>query len=253
MKTLSFVGGGRITRIILKGLSNKGILPDTTVYDISEDAGKSIQASFEGVKIARNIEDALKADVVVIALMPKIMMENAEILRKGLSADSFVLTLAPKLKLSKVQELLGITRAARMNPSAPSIVNKGFNPVSFSEGSSDSEKNIIREIFGALGEIPEVDDRLIDAFAVVSAMGYTYFDYQFAMLASLAKEFDVPDDLVKKSMKTLAEGVAETVLNGNLGNDALDLVPARPLKNIEETVKVAMRTTLTAQFEMLTK
>jgi pyrroline-5-carboxylate reductase len=253
MKTLSFAGGGRITRIILKGLSNKRVLPDTTVYDISEDAGKSIQASFEGVKIAKNIEDALKADVVVIALMPKVLIENAEIIRNGLSADSFVLTLAPKCKLSSVLDLLGITRAARMNPSAPSIVNKGFNPVSFSKGSSEADKNLLRGIFGALGEMPEVEDRLIDAFAVVSAMGYTYFDYQFAMLASLAKEFGVPDDLVTKSMKTLAEGVAETVLNGNLGDGALDLVPARPLKEIEETVKAAMRTTLTAQFEMLTK
>jgi pyrroline-5-carboxylate reductase len=253
MKTVSFIGGGRITRIILKGLSNKGTLPDTTVYDIGEDVGKSIQASFEGVKIAKKIEEALKADVVVIALMPKIIVENAEIIKKGLSPDSFVLTLAPKITLFKVLELFGISRAARMNPSAPSIVNKGFNPVHFSEGSTESDKVLIRKMFGVLGEMPEVEDRLIDVFAVVSAMGYTYFDYQFAMLASLSKEFGVSDDLVKKSIKTLSEGTAETILNGNLGDSALDLVPARPLKEIEETVKNAMKTKLTEQFEMLTK
>jgi pyrroline-5-carboxylate reductase len=252
MKTISFIGSGRVTRFMLKGLSRKGLVSDLfTVYDISEEARDRMKSSFPGTRVVTDLSEALKADIVVLALTPKAIMESAEALKQGISSESFILSLSPKLKLGKVMELLGVTRAARMNPSAPSVVNRGFNPVSFSAASTDMDRAALTNAFGALGEMPEVEDQLIDAFAVVSAMGYTYFDYQFATLSSLAKEFGIPDDLVRRSILALAGGAAETVVNGNLGDETFDLVPARPLKEIEDTVKSAMKTKLTETFKTL--
>jgi pyrroline-5-carboxylate reductase len=253
MKKISFIGGGRITRIMIGGLKKAGILLDAiTVYDSNNEALISIKKQFSEIRISDTVESLTDADIVVIALHPQAFMESAAVIQKIISDDTFVLSLVPKIKMIKTAELLGgHQKLARMNPNAPSLVNKGFNPVSFSETCSDNDKNNIMNIFGQLGEMPFVDDHLIEAFAVITAMGSTYFDYQIAALFENARKFGIPDDLAVKGIVSMLNGTARIVLMPETGYDSFDLVPARPLKEIESTVVNAYNERLSERYAML--
>jgi pyrroline-5-carboxylate reductase len=253
MNTISFIGGGRITRIMIGGLKNTGIPSDSiTVYDSSHEALDSIKNQFSEIRIADAVESLAGADIVVIALHPQAFADSAAAIQKIISDETFVLSLVPKIKMLKTTELLGgHKKLARMNPNAPSLVNKGFNPISFSETCSDSDKNNIMNIFGQLGEMPFVDDNLIEAFAVITAMGPTYIDYQIAALYENAGKFGIPDDLAIKGIASMLEGTARLVLMPEHGYDSFDLVPARPLKEIESTVVNAYKERLAERYAML--
>ncbi|HEY1405227.1 MAG TPA: NAD(P)-binding domain-containing protein [Spirochaetota bacterium] len=253
MKTVGFIGGGRIVNIMLKGLSSAGKLPsDVTVYDSDPAAGKKLTEKFKGINVTGKLADAASADVVVLAIHPQAIADVAAETAKYLKKDAFVLSLVPKIKVAKTIELLGgHTRVARMNPNAPSLVNKGFNPISYSPSCTADDRKLIDDLFGSLGAMPEVEDAQIDAFAVITALGYTYIDYQCAELYSLAKQFGLPEELAARGIKTLFAGAAETVLMKDADLDVLNLVPARPLAEQEESVKGLYHTKLSERYAML--
>jgi pyrroline-5-carboxylate reductase len=253
MKNISFIGGGRITRIMFGGLKNAGYALDAiSVHDSNSEALISLKKLFDEVRISGELDAMAGADIVVIALHPQAFAESAAAISKIISEDTFVLSLVPKIRLPKTAELLGGHRKiARMNPNAPSLINKGFNPVSFSETCTDNDKNNILNIFGQLGEMPFVDDNLIEAFAVITAMGPTYVDYQIASLFEHAKKFGITEELAIKGISSMLEGTALAVLRPAPGYDVFDLVPARPLKEIESTVTGAYKVRLTERYAML--
>jgi pyrroline-5-carboxylate reductase len=135
MKTISFIGGGRITRILLQAFNNANVtFAEITVFDPNAEALKALKANFDAIKPTHQLTEVAKADLVVIAVHPPMVMETLEKLKGLVHNPSVVMSLAPKFNLVKMQEALpDIQNLARMNPSAGSWVNKGVNPVSFSK------------------------------------------------------------------------------------------------------------------------
>ena len=76
-----------------------------------------------------------------------------------------------------------------MNPNAASIVGKGYNPISFADGLPQQSQNDLLDLIAPLGQSPVVADESIETYAVISAMGPTYFWFQFDALRQLAESF----------------------------------------------------------------
>ncbi len=101
-----------------------------------------------------------------------------------------VISLAPKITIEKLQGILpGIKNIGRMNPSAGTYMNAGFNPVCFASSANAAARDEFIEIFKKLGFIPVVNDEQIEAYAVISAMGHTYFWFQLQHLKEMAQSF----------------------------------------------------------------
>ena len=120
------------------------------------------------------------------------------LLRSGWSAnDAVVVSLAPVLTLARLSEMLGgFGRLARVLPNAPSLVGAGFNPVAFAEGLPADARREVEALLDGLGEHPVVPERTLEAYAVIAAMGPTYFWFQWHALRELAGSFGLPEDLV---------------------------------------------------------
>ena len=254
MKKFGFVGGGRITRIICKGLARSESLPATVVYDCNSAALDKLKESGLDIETAESLEDALKAEILVLAVHPAAMVEVLQSIDGKIDTNTIVLSLSPKISISRTQELLGGHKlVARMNPNAPSIIGKGFNPVSFSADFDKTRKAELLETFSPLGDMPVVEDHLLESFAVITAMGPTYLDYQIKLLKDLALSFGIPVDLACQGIAAMVNGAASTVLATGLDEHPLDLVPVRPLQELEETVSLGYRKILPERHAMLTR
>jgi len=174
MKTINFIGGGRITKIILQALQNAKVsLDNVTVYDVSEDALRAVKAKFPQINTTNSVEELSSSDLVILSVHPPMVMEAIEKLKGSLQRGSALVSLAPKFTIEKLTSLLGgFANIARMNPSASAIVNKGVNPVSFSSSFDTEKKKAILDLFQPLGYSPVVDDSKIEAYAVVVIMTY---------------------------------------------------------------------------------
>lgn len=237
-KSLGFIGGGRITRIILQAFENSGItFEKIVVTDTNQEVLNVLKQKFP--KIATdNMLEVVKNDVVFVALHPPVMMDTLTKIKDFLDKDSVLISLAPKLIIEKMTTALGgFSNIARMNPSASAIVNKGVNPITFSKDMKVDVKNELLELLRPLGKTPVVDESKIEAYAVISAMGHTYFFFQLQKIKELAISYGMDEKEAQTAISDMLWGTTDTLFNSGLNySQVVDLVPVKPLADVEETI-----------------
>jgi pyrroline-5-carboxylate reductase len=146
---------------------------------------------------------------------------------------------SPVLTLARLSELLGgFKRLARVLPNAPSVVRAGFNPVAFAEGLPAGERAEIETLLDGLGAHPVVPEESLEAYAILAAMGPTYFWFQWQALRELAGSFGLSADAADRALRAMLDGAVRTLFDGGLTPEqVLDLVPVKPLAEAEAQVR----------------
>ena len=239
-KSIGFIGGGRITKIFLKAFSNSTIPFDKII--ISEpnlDVLAKLTVQFPGIAAAEDLGAFAGCDVVFLATHPPIVMDVLAKLLPHLDGQSILVSLAPKITIDKMKTALpGFTNIARVNPSAPGIINQGMNPVALAEGMSEDKRNELLELLGILGKTFVVPEQKIEAYAVISAMGSTYFWFQLKQLQDLALLYGMDEGEAKEVITEMLRGTANTLFSSGLPDEeVMDLVPVRPLSDYEDVIK----------------
>ncbi|HSD82695.1 MAG TPA: NAD(P)-binding domain-containing protein [Anaerolineae bacterium] len=131
--SIGFIGGGRVTRIMLGGWQRRGQLPEhIVVSDPNAENLAQLQADFPTITLALNDNrSAAGQDIVFIGLHPPAFAGAFDEIKTNLKPGAIVVSLAPKVNLAKLSVGLGTDKIARLIPNAPSIINEGYNPVAF--------------------------------------------------------------------------------------------------------------------------
>ncbi len=255
MKTLGFIGGGRITRILLNGFKNAGVsFGKISVYETNETVLNTLKNEFP--QIGTSVADpstAAAADWVFIALHPPVLMETLNAIRNSVRKDALVISLAPKITIEKIRSVLtAVPGIARMNPNAGSYVMKGFNPVCFAQ---ETDKNAVKEfieIFNKIGKTPVVPENQIEAYAVISAMGHTYFWYQFQQMRELGRSYGLTESEADEAVSSMITGTSETLFNSGLSFEkVVDLVPVKPMAEHENTIREFYKASLDGIYQKI--
>jgi pyrroline-5-carboxylate reductase len=254
-RTVGFVGGGRITAIFLGALGERGLaLERVTVSDTNADVLTRLEARFPA--IATTPENAVPAgcDLVFLALHPPALKAVLPGIGPRLAKDAVVVSLAPVLTLARLSEMLGgFDRLVRVLPNAPSLVRAGFNPVAFAEALPEDPRREVEALLDGLGEHPVVPERTLEAYAVIAAMGPTYFWFQWHALRELAGSFGLPAPDADRALRAMLDGAVRTFFDAGLTPEqVLDLVPVKPLAEREAQILQAYREVLPALHAKLT-
>jgi pyrroline-5-carboxylate reductase len=253
-QSVGFVGGGRVTRIILEGWERANALPvKIVVSDCNRDALAKLSSRFPHVQTASESRAPAAQDVVVLAVHPPVLAEVAAGITGGLKPNAVVLSLAPKFTIAKITELLGgFARVVRMIPNAPSIMNLGYNPVAFSTALAAAEKLTITNLLAPLGECPEIAEAKLEGYALLTGMGPTYLWFQLQALREMAVGFGLSDADLVPAMKRMVCGATRTLLESGLQPaEVMDLIPVKPLAEMEPQIKELYRTRLPALFQKI--
>jgi len=253
-KTIGFIGGGRITRIFLAGWKRGGALPTTIVVsDCNAETLAKLKASFPSIETSAQSAAAASQDIVFLAVHPPVMAEVAAGIKGHLKPGALVVSLAPKFSVAKLVELLGgFTRLARVIPNAPSVVNFGFNPVSFGPELTSADRAAVTNLLTPLGECPEVAEAKLEGYALLTGMGPTYLWFQFQALREVAAGFGLSDAEITPALKRMVCGGARTLLESGLSpTEVMDLIPVKPLAEMESQVVEMYRTRLPALFQKI--
>ena len=114
---------------------------------------------------------------------------------------------------------------------------KWINPICFPKEIQSDLKNEIIELIKSLGSCPEVDESKIEAYAVISAMGHTYYFFQLQKLKELAIDFGMSEQEAQVTITDMLLGTLETLFNAGLSyKEVSDLVPVKPLGEVEEII-----------------
>ena len=253
-RSIGFIGGGRITRILLEGWTRAHKLPASiTVSDPSAQTLTKLKARFQAITTTPDNAQAAGGEIVFLAVHPPVMAEVAAGIKGCVKPGALVVSLAPKFTFAKLTELLGgFARLVRVIPNAPAVVNFGFNPMAFAPVLSAADKTELTNLLAPLGECPEVAEDKLEAYAVLTAQAPTFFWFQLQALREVVSGFGLSEAEIAPAMKRMVCGAARTLLESGLTPaEVIDLIPVKPLGEMEPQVSEMYRTRLPAIYQKI--
>jgi len=254
-ETIGFIGGGRIATVFLGGWQHAGALPRRIVVaDADPQVLARLQTQHPGIETCgSDLTKPMAQDTVFIALHPPAIAESLASARATLRPDALVVSLAPKFTLAKLSSLLGgFQRVARVLPNAPSLVGAGFNPLAFSTALTPDDRARLTQLLAPLGQSPEVAEAKLEAYAIVAAMGPTYFWPQWHELQNLATSFGLTPAEAGQAVREMLLGALRTLQDSGLTpQQVMDLIPVKPLGDLEPTILAGYRPKLQAVMDRI--
>src|SRR5512145_945932 len=240
--TIGFIGGGRITAIFLAAWKDGGVpLHEVVVSDPDAGILANLQRRFPEIQTTADNRLSAGREVVFMALHPPVAKTVLPQLADALAPKAILVSLAPVLTFEKLAGLLGgFSRLSRMIPNAPSMIHRGFNPCAFGNELSGEDRRLLERLYCPLGEAPEVAEPKLEAYAILAAMGPTYFWFQWQTLRELAGEFGLGQAEADTAIRAMLEGSVRTFFDSGLAAaQVIDLVPVKPLAEAEPQIAQA--------------
>jgi pyrroline-5-carboxylate reductase len=252
-QSIGFIGGGRVTRILLQAFKNKNAqFSKIVVTDPNQDVLANLKKSFRDIQV-ENASVAASQDTVFISLHPPVVMDTLELIRGRITSNTIVISLAPKITIAKISSKLQQTKKiARLIPNATSFINEGYNPACFSSDFSSSEKKQVLELLKLLGHTFEVSEEKLESYAIMSAMLPTYFWFQWKELAEIGQKIGLSEKESNDSINdTMIASLNLMYKSGLTPQAVIDLIPVKPIGEHEPQITEIYRNKLLALFEKI--
>lgn len=173
---LAIIGLGKMGTALLKGIL------DSKIYEAEEIIGSDIAVEEEssnnkygGIKTTNNnITGVKSADTILLAVKPQVM--------RGVLADvaeytagKLIISIAAGLSIDNLSKHLSSgCRIVRLMPNTPALVNAGITAVSAGDSVTTEDLNEVKKILKGIGEVVEVEEKLMDAVTGLSGSGPAY-------------------------------------------------------------------------------
>ncbi len=205
---IAVLGTGNIGGAIVKGLKSSG-------YDnIATSAGPE-----------DNLEAIYRAKVIILAVKPWVVDEVAAQISSRLLPDTLLVSVCAGKTIASLQESFNHKRVVRVMPNTPASVGEGMSVIFPSDGSSDEDVAVVKDIFSSIGKVSVMEESMIDAVIGVSGSGPAYvFMFIDGMIKSGMKQ-----GLDYETAKLLA---TQTVIGAGLMAQQSELTADTLKKNV---------------------
>ena len=252
-QSIGFIGGGRVTRILLQSFKNKNAkFSKIVVTETNKEVADNLKNIFPEIQI-ENSSVTASQDIVFISLHPPVVMDTLEFIKGSVKSNTIVISLAPKITLRKISLKLNNSKnIARLIPNATSYINEGYNPVCFSSDFAGREKQQVLDLLGLMGKTFEVPEEKLESYAIMSAMLPTYFWFQWKELAVVGQKIGLSEKESKDSINnTLIASINLMYKSGLTAGEVMDLIPVKPIAEHESQITEIYETKLIGLFEKI--
>lgn len=252
-ESIGFIGGGRVTRILLQGFKNRNVnFGKVIVADINPEILLNLKKQFPEVVYA-DAKNAAGQDIVFIALHPPMVMDALELIKNHVKTEATVISLAPKINLSKFSLKLGhVKNIVRLIPNATSYINEGYNPITFASDFDPKQKMVILDLLKNLGKTFEVSEEKLESYAIMSAMLPTYFWFQWKELAEIGQKIGLSEKESNVSINNTIIAALDLMYKSGLKpEEVIDLIPVKPIGEHEPQIIEIYKIKLLGLFEKI--
>ncbi|MBU2467458.1 MAG: pyrroline-5-carboxylate reductase [Proteobacteria bacterium] len=211
---IGLAGCGNMGGALLKGMLNAEVVqaPQVVVAEINAERAKELGAEL-GVGTVASPGELADLDLLILAVKPAHAAQAAREAASALRPGSLVITLAAGLKLATVAAALPSGQPlVRAMPNTPALIGKGVTAIAAAPDLAPEHLETAREVFGAVGPVVTVEEKLMDAVTALSGSGPAYV---FVIIEALA-DAGVCQGLDRQTALTLAAhtvaGAAEMLI-----------------------------------------
>jgi pyrroline-5-carboxylate reductase len=179
MKNLGVIGGGAMGSAIISGLVAKAYLPAANLFLLETDPAKlryfteelKIQAVTSGAALAAN------CNTIILAVKPHILPDVARELAPVAGANHCLISIAAGVTLDNLENWFPAARVVRVMPNTLLRVGRGVSVFCPGKTATTADQQMAAQLFGALGQVFQLPERLFDAVTAVSGSGPAYVFY----------------------------------------------------------------------------
>jgi pyrroline-5-carboxylate reductase len=173
---IAVIGGGVMGEAIVRGwFERRAAKPEAvSVVEPSESRRKALGA-LDGLRVVATAEEALPADLVLLAVKPQVIDGVVTELSSSLGG-ALVVSIAAGVSTARLESLLPQgTRVVRVMPNTPAMVGEGMAVISGGSEPTARDVDAVRELFEAIGKAVVIEERYQNAASAVSGSGPAYF------------------------------------------------------------------------------
>lgn len=212
---IGFIGAGNMGGAILKGIIQKNFLAanEIMISDLNEKLVSAWKSNY-GVHIAEsNIQLAKECEWIVLAIKPIFFKAVIAEIKPYLIGKK-VISIAAGWSVDMLKEAIGEnTSILRVMPNTPALVGAGLTGVC-EETTLDAESFVwAQKLFGTLGVVQIIPERLIDAIIAVSGSSPAYVFMFIDAMADAAVKLGMPRQMAIEAAAQAVMGSAKMVLD----------------------------------------
>ncbi len=217
MKTVVFLGGGRITSALLAGLRRGKSKYHFVVHDPHSEKVRGLCKKF-GTAPETNLNKAVaQADILIVAVRPGSVRKLLQAIGK-VKRPLLAVSLAAGVPLRLLKPGLGSSvRWVRAMPSPVCRSAHGLTALSFPKGVPAQDRKLVHEFFESIGQVIEIPERKFDAFTVTYSCSHGYH-----ALATLAKAGQAAGLNRKWALIASAHALADGIIAWRDGKESLE-------------------------------
>ena len=175
-KNITFIGPGVMAEAMIAGLLHKKLAKpeDIIASGPREERGADLGKKYKIKSATDNAAAASQADVVVLSVKPQRLSEVMKGLYK-IRPEALVLSIVAGASIQKISKTLKHQAVVRSMPNTPGQIGQGITVWTASAKTSNEQREMARQMLGALGEEVFVEDEsYLDMATALSGTGPAY-------------------------------------------------------------------------------
>lgn len=214
MAKLGFIGAGNMACAIIGGIVKSGIVPPEEILVTArhEETCRRVEERFHVRSARANEALAQESECVLLCVKPVYLSQVLEEVGEGLRGK-LVVSIVAGWDMEKLRRHLPDgTRVVRVMPNTPLLAGAGMCVFDAQHTATPAEYAFVQRLFGAAGEVCEVEPHAFEAATGISGCGPA-FVYQFIeALADGGVRNGVPRKLAYRLAAQTVLGAGKMVL-----------------------------------------
>lgn len=238
MTSIGFIGGGKMAEAIIKGLisSKSFALPGMRVSEPDPGRKKYLEEQYLISVTDNNREVITLSDIVVLAVKPQVLTKVLPEITPR--AGQLLISIAAGITLSYMEKRLPNASIVRAMPNNPALVGAGMTALAVGGKVGKEQLEKARRIFGSVGQVVEVEEKVMDAVTGLSGSGPAYVYLMIEALAEAGKKLGIEQQSAEKLAVETVLGAARTMKETGKSAQELREMVASPGGTTMEGLKV---------------
>lgn len=208
-KKIGIIGCGNMGEAIFSRLA--GVMEKSTSLMVSEmDAARRdiLQSKYKIIVEIDNNYVVKYSDIIILAVKPK---DFEKVLDQeiccGISSGKLLISIAAGITTKHIEKMVGKdVPVVRVMPNMPAVIGEAISSISAGSSATEAHMELAREIFSMIGDVVEVEEKLVDAVTAISGSGPAYLFYMIEAMTAAAKKLKLDPETAKKLVTKTAIG-----------------------------------------------
>lgn len=230
MKTIGFIGGGKMAEAIFSGLIRTGTcgVEQIAVSCRADEKCRALEDKYPGIRTFNTADDqGVKAiteasDILFIAVHPE---QGRDILTQANRyldlSRHLVVSIMGGITTEFMEQYIDQTPLVRVMPNTPLSVGEGVSGICGGKNAAKDDVDTVTDMFSKLGLAVVLPEKLIEALTGVSGCGPAFCSQFICGLADAGVALGLPRDMAIRIAAQTLVGTGKMVIEGSVHPEIL--------------------------------